>query len=106
MCGLCGVFGETSHWSTQGVANGVSRRQRFFRIQTLSRVLGLIRYSIRDFSGMEYVVSTPTGNQAMVKEMGQLWQEVEKMRGRPLDPLDEECIQAYARILGESKPCD
>lgn len=97
MCGLCGIFGETSHWSTQGVARGTSRRQRFFRLQAINRILRLIHYSIRDFSGTDYVVSSPTGNQSMVKEIGQLWQNIETMRGRPPDPLDESFMQAYAR---------
>ena len=97
MCGLCGIFGETSHWSTQGVAKGTSRRQRFFRLQALNKVLVLIHYSIRDFSGTDYVVSSPTGGQSMVKEIGQLWQHVEKMRGTPLDPLDESLMRACAR---------
>ena len=101
MCGLCGIFGETSHWSTQGVARGTSRRQRFFRLQAVNRVLGLVNYSIRDFSGTEYVVSSPTGAQTMVKEMGQLWQNMEKMRGSPLDPLDEGLIKAYAARFRE-----
>jgi len=95
MCGLCGIFGETSHWSTQGVARGTSRRQRFFRLQAINKILGLIHYSIRDFSGTDYVLSSPTGNQCLVKEIGQLWQNLEGMRGRPLDPLDEAFMQAY-----------
>ncbi len=94
MCGLCGIFGERTHWSTQGVAGGTSRRQRFFRLQAINRVLSLAHHSIRDFSGTDYVLCSPTGAQAMVKEMGQLWQELEKMRGRPLDPLDEGLMQA------------
>ena len=95
MCGLCGIFGETSHWSTQGVARGTSRRQRFFRLQAINSVLGLVHYSIRDFSGTDYVLSSPTGAQNMVKEMGQLWQTLERMRGSPLDPLDEGLINAW-----------
>ena len=94
MCGLCGIFGERTHWSTQGVARGTSRRQRFFRLQAINRVLSLVHYTIRDFSGTDYVLCAPTGAQSMVKEMGQMWQDLEKMRGRPLDPLDETIIQA------------
>ena len=94
MCGLCGIFGERTHWSTQGVAKGTSRRQRIFRLQAINRVLSLAHYSIRDFSGTDYVLSSPTGAQSMVKEMGQMWQELEKMRGTPLDPLDEKLIRA------------
>lgn len=94
MCGLCGIFGETTHWSTQGVARGTSRRQRFFRLQAVNRVLSLVHFNIRDFSGTDYVLSSPTGAQCMVKEMGQLWQKMEDMRGKPLDPLDESLIQS------------
>lgn len=94
MCGLCGIFGERTHWSTQGVARGTSRRQRFFRLQAINNVLSLIHYNIRDFSGTDYVLCSPTGAQVMVKEMGQLWQELDSMRGRPLDPLDEGLMQA------------
>lgn len=101
MCGLCGIFGETSHWSTQGVTGGTSRRQRLFRLQAINRVLGLIHYTIRDFSGTDYVVSSPTGNQCMVKEIGQLWQNVETMRGRPLDPLDASLMRACGRRCRE-----
>lgn len=94
MCGLCGIFGERTHWSTQGVAGGTSRRQRFFRLQALNRVLSLVHYSIRDFSGTDYVLASPTGVQTVLKEMGQMWQDLEKMRGKALDPLDEELIKA------------
>ncbi len=94
MCGLCGIFGERTHWSTQGVAGGTSRRQRFFRLQAINRVLSLVHYNIRDFSGTDYVLCSPTGAQTMVKEMGQMWQDMEKMHGNPLDPLDEKLIAA------------
>ncbi len=101
MCGLCGIFGETTHWSTQGVAKGTSRRQRFFRLQAVNRVLNLARYSIRDFSGTDYVLQSPTGAQTMIKEMGQLWQDMERMRGKALDPLDEDLVRAWL----EKSPC-
>jgi hypothetical protein len=94
MCGLCGIFGEKTHWSTQGVAKGTSRRQRFFRLQALNRVLSLVHYAIRDFSGTDYVLCSPTGAQTVVKEMGQMWQDLEKLSGKPLDPLDEKMIAA------------
>lgn len=97
MCGLCGIFGERTHWSTQGVRGGTSRRQRFFRLQAINRVLSLVHCSIRDFSGTDYVLCAPTGAQTMVKEMGQMWLELEKMRGRPLDPLDPAMMQAMQR---------
>lgn len=99
MCGLCGIFGETTHWSTLGVARGTSRRQRFFRLQAINKVLGLTRFSLRDFSGTDYVLSSPTGAQCMIKEMGQLWQKLEEMRGRPLDPLDEQTLQAWTERM-------
>ncbi len=94
MCGLCGIYGERTHRSTQGVAGGTSRRQRFFRLQAINRVLSLVHYNIRDFSGTDYVLCSPTGAQTMVKEMGQMWQDMEKMHGNPLDPLDEKLIAA------------
>lgn len=97
MCGLCGIFGETTHWSTQGVARGTSKRQRFFRLQAINRVLSLVNYSILDFSGTDYVLCSPTGAQTMVKEMGQMWQDLEKMSGKALDPLDENVIAALRK---------
>ncbi len=95
MCGLCGIFGETAHWSTAGVAGGSSRRQRLFRVQAVNRVLGLARLNLRDFAGTEYVLSGATGKQAMVRELGQLWKDAETMLGHPLDPLDENFMAAY-----------
>lgn len=102
MCGLCGIFGETAHWSTQGVARGTSRRQRIFRMQALNKVLHLVHFSIRDFSGVDYILNAPTGAQVLVKEMGQLWLELEKMRGSPLDPLDDNLIRTWQ----ENRTCD
>lgn len=92
MCGLCGIFGERVHWSTQGVAKGTSQRQRMFRVQALNRVLGIVHCKAQDFSGSDYVLAAPTGGKRLVKEMGQLWQELESLRGKPLDPLDAELI--------------
>lgn len=91
------MFGETVHWSTQGVAKGTSRRQRFFRLEALNRILSLVHYQCRDFSGVDYVLNSPTGAQVLVKEIGQLWLELEKLRGSPLDPLGEELIQAMRK---------
>ena len=92
MCGLCGIFGEKSHWSTQGVAGGTSSRQRFFRARALNRVLGVARCAVRDFAGTQYVLTSPTGAKRVITEMGQLWQEFENLRGAPLDPLDEKVL--------------
>lgn len=94
MCGLCGMFGERTHWSTQGVVGGTFRRQRFFRLRALNRVLSLAHYGVRDFSGVDYVLCAPTGVQELVRGIGQLWMELEKLRGAPLDPLDEGLIRA------------
>ncbi len=108
MCGLCGIFGETAHWSTAGVAQGGSRRQRLFRVNAANDVLRLVRLQLRDFSGTDYVLSGPTGGQAMVKELGQLWQSVETMLGWPLDPLDETLMAAYRQreTMQQKTVCD
>lgn len=95
MCGLCGVFGEVAHWSTAGVAHGSSRRQRMFRVGALNHVLSLRHLKVQDFSGTDYVLGSATGKYELVKEVGQLWQSAEKMLGYPMDPLDDELINAY-----------
>jgi hypothetical protein len=100
MCGLCGVFGMSSHWSDNAADAGSEdsrklpdRVARAHRLRIAQRMLKPFRLSVREWTG-GYIVATSTGKSAVIDNLGALWQEAEKLTGRVCDPLDE-------RYLGE-----
>ncbi len=93
MCGLCGLFGEQNHWSTQLEHNGQSsnaaqrRRLRAHRTACLNRMLVRERLSVSDWQGSSYQISSATGKTELADNLSQIWLAVEKITGRPFDPL-------------------
>jgi len=101
MCGLCGVLGGSAHWS-EGVAGrdqaGTSRpwlrrqaRQR--SVALANAVLRPNRVVVHDWQGTRFTVTGPTGRVEMAEDLGALWQCVEAVLGRPLDPLDPDLLE-------------
>jgi hypothetical protein len=83
VCSLCGVL-LSDHWAEKGDG----RRARVFRVRLLDTVLGHFGLELRDWSGSAYVLRDRKGRQAVVSDLGSVWQEAERLRGAPLDPLD------------------
>jgi hypothetical protein len=92
MCGLCGLLGTESDWSSSIGSSLPARQQRFQRISEANRILGFFRLRLDDFQGVSYVLTGPTGRQEMVADFGQLWRLAESFAHRPLDPLDPELL--------------
>ncbi len=81
------------HWAEQG--GGV--RARVFRAAALNRVLDHFGLSVQAWAGGTYVLRDRKGGQAVVGDLGALWQEAERLHGAPLDPLAADLIAALER---------
>lgn len=90
MCSNCGFPAVPGHWTDAGAATaGDSVRARMKRARILNNVLRSIGMSAHDSIAVPGIqVSTLSGNHALVLTLADVWQEVERMRGKPLDPLD------------------
>lgn len=93
MCGLCGMFGEETHWVTLLESNGqssdsVRRRQlRARRIAIINRLLEPHHIKVSDWQGAQYQLCGATGKTALAENLSQIWLAVESISGRPFDPL-------------------
>jgi hypothetical protein len=88
MCGLCGLLGTESDWSTSIATALPTRQQRFVRIALANRILSFFRLKLEDFQGVSYILTSPTGRREIVTDFGQVWRVAESLTGRPIDPLD------------------
>ncbi|UTW11727.1 hypothetical protein [Marinobacterium rhizophilum] len=96
MCGLCGTLGREDHWTTDGhtaADTAARRRERYRRIAQANRILGLSRLRLEDFQGASYVLSSATGKQEMVSDLGALWRQADALSGARLDPLDPDLLE-------------
>ena len=87
MCSLCNVLGN-DHWAEQEGG----RRGRVFRVRLLNRVLGFYGLRLDDWSGRVWVLRDRKGCAVVVRDLGSLWLEAERLAGRRLDPLDPELV--------------
>ncbi len=90
MCASCGFPAIPGHWTEAGAATPHDRlRERFRRMQILQSVLRGTGVSTHDgglIPGIQ--VMSLSGAQAIVPDLDALWVEVEKLSGRPFDPLE------------------
>ena len=111
MCGLCGVLGGERHWTERAAspgifeaADGVSGRNRVTparerqeRVRLVNRVLDPMGLGLSEWSASSYVLRTKTGRSELVSSLGDLWPAVERLLGRPCDPLDPNLLSRMAR---------
>ena len=64
------------------------RRERMKQVAAANRVLKHYRMNLADWQGSAFVLSTATGKTEIVDNLGHLWTAVERLIGRPCDPLD------------------
>ena len=91
MCSLCGIL-LSDHWAER--EGGV--RARAFRVRLLNDVLEHFGLELVDWSGRVYTVRDRKGGTAVVADLASLFQEAERLAGRPLDPLDPALVAALA----------
>ena len=99
MCGLCGMLGAEAHWADAGGAaddaasSHARRRQRQQRVSRLNRVLRAYACTVSDWQGQAYLLGTLTGKTEVIDNLAQLWPAVERLSGRPVDPLNPQLLE-------------
>ena len=98
MCGLCGVFLTETHWSdvsvsTPGSGGRTRRHERLHRVALANRILKHYGLKIGDWQGSAYLLSTQTGQTAIVPSVAAVWPAAEHLRKQSIDPLDERLIE-------------
>lgn len=99
MCGMCGVFLSQAHWTDALWGSGpeAARRRRLERQRAVSlanRVLRHFDLRLSDWNASTYQLATRTGQTLLLPSLAALWPEAERLRRRPIDPLDEALLQA------------
>lgn len=99
MCGLCGVFLTETHWAEASLSAGqgggrTRRHERLHRVVLANRILEHYGLKVSDWQGSAYLLSSRTGQHAVVASIAAVWPQAEQMRRLTLDPLDEQLIAA------------
>ena len=72
------------------------RAERQERVRLVNALLAPVRIRVSDWAASSYLVTSATGRSEIVDDIQAVWTAVERLRGAPLDPLDEN----YLRALG------
>lgn len=101
MCSLCGVLGGAEHWADAAARDGVythaadpvrRRRERADRVRVANRILAYYGMRLADWQGASFLLSTLTGKNEIVEDLGHLWSAAERLSGRLCDPLAPELL--------------
>ncbi|MGE0242279.1 MAG: hypothetical protein AB7F09_13545 [Parvibaculaceae bacterium] len=90
MCSACGFPTTQGHWSEAGAGDAHQRtRARFIRVRKLDAILRAHGLTAHD-DGLtpDMQIADRTGRVIMARDLREVWMAVEKLLGRPLDPLD------------------
>jgi len=94
MCASCGFPAAPGHWTEAGASTAPDRlRSRFRRAQVLQSILpayGLTAHDGALVPGIQ--IATLSGNQAIVRDLEEVWAVAERLAGGPIDPLDPRFI--------------
>lgn len=90
MCSACGFPAAPGHWTEAGAATPHDRlRERFRRMQVLQKVLKGSGVSVHDGGMVPGIqVMSASGAQTIAPDLEAMWGEVEKLRGRVIDPFE------------------
>lgn len=97
------VAGVT-HWTEGGpdAASGTPREareqrlERLYRVRLANAVLAHYGCTLEDWASGEYIVRSLRGRSELVPALPQVWQTVEAIAGRPVDPLDPALLARLA----------
>jgi hypothetical protein len=101
MCSACGYPAAPGHWTEAGAANISDRlRSRFRRAEVLQKVLSAYGLKAHDCGLVPGIqISNQFGNQAIARDLAEVWVTAEQWTGRAIDPLD-------SRFLSLSEKAD
>lgn len=103
MCGFCAIIAGTPHWSEtasdagdRDVESGGHRWRlaRLRRLAIVNAVIGHYGCRVADWMGGQLMVSSLRGRTELVEHLPQVWQVVENIAQRPVDPLDPALLAA------------
>ena len=97
MCSVCGVLDGPAHWSQgSGRLNlahpTTARAERARTVGLLNRIAASRRATVSDWQGTSWLVAGPTGAQEVVGSLSQVWAALDRIAGRPIDPLSDEWL--------------
>ena len=91
MCNACGFPAAPGHWTEAGATKpGDKLRARFIRVATLQRILkqyGISAFDDGNIPKIQLRASDGTG--ILVSDLSELWVEVERVIGHPIDPFSD-----------------
>jgi hypothetical protein len=97
MCGLCGLLNDAPQWSDPLQYTSLPpRQQRLRQLTMLNRALAPFKLKLSDVHGSSWLLTGATGQQAVINRLDQLWAEAELLMKRPIDPLDDNYLNALA----------
>lgn len=102
MCGLCGLWGETAHWTSVAArpdrgkreAAQLTPRLRTLQQASIERAVRPFGLSVRDWTGSSWIVSNAIGASEIVASLPEVWRACEALSGRRLDPLAPPLLEA------------
>ena len=97
MCGLCAALGGPAHWSSAAgrlhlATSTTPRAERARSVALLDRIAGSRGATVSDWQGSAYLVASATGAQELVATLGLVWPALDRLAGRPIDPLADEWL--------------
>lgn len=101
MCSACGYPAAPGHWTEAGAATVSDRlRSRFRRAEVLQTVLSAYGLKAHDGGLVPGIqISNHFGNQAIARDLTEVWATAEQWTGQAIDPLDQ-------RFIGVSEKAD
>ena len=118
MCVFCSQTWMEEHWAdaaaepggdvvaleTHAIRRGQRLRDRADRARLFGIVLTEHGLTLQDWEGSSYILRDAKGRGAVVANLGQVWQEAERMAGRALDPLDLDLLRVLqAKVHGRQE---
>jgi hypothetical protein len=97
MCSVCGVLDGPAHWS-QAIGRlklaqtTTARAERARSAALLNKIAATRRAKVSDWQGTQWLVAGPTGAQEVVDSLALVWAALDRIAGRPIDPLSDEWL--------------
>jgi hypothetical protein len=100
MCGLCGAFGGSDHWTggSAATATGLTpAAERQARARIANQILKPYGLTLDEWAG-RFTLRARNGKTAIIDHFGAIWPEAEKLTGRTFDPLDPAALDRMEGI--------